>query len=55
LLDGSGRFISETINSGSGIKFPTVTGLPAGSAVGESPFGVWGALGSIEGGESVSF
>jgi prepilin-type processing-associated H-X9-DG protein len=43
--DGSVKFISETINWG------TPTSLCARS--GESPFGVWGAIGSRYGGESV--
>jgi hypothetical protein len=55
LLDSSGRFISETINSGTGTRFPSIPGLSAGSATGISPFGIWGALGSIDGSESVSF
>ncbi|MDR1270770.1 MAG: DUF1559 domain-containing protein [Planctomycetaceae bacterium] len=47
LLDGSGKFVSETIDSGTAIKFPTPS-----AANGESPFGVWGAMGSRDGGES---
>jgi hypothetical protein len=39
--DGSVRFISETINAGDNTKTP-VTG-------GQSPYGAWGALGSING------
>jgi prepilin-type N-terminal cleavage/methylation domain-containing protein len=47
LLDGSVRFISETIDCGSNlITRPTAT------ITGESPFGVWGALGTINGNES---
>lgn len=46
--DGSIHFVSETINSGTANNF-------AGNDVsGESPFGVWGALGSRDGGESKS-
>jgi prepilin-type processing-associated H-X9-DG protein len=48
LGDGSVRFISETINCGN----ITATTTPVAS--GASPFGVWGALGSINGGESAS-
>ena len=44
LGDGSVRFISETIDTGR-TDLPPVTGGP-------SPYGVWGALGSIEGGEA---
>lgn len=46
LGDGSVRFISDTINAGN----VTATTRPVRS--GASPFGVWGALGSISGGES---
>ncbi len=44
--DGSVRFVSETIDAGD----PTRTEVTSGP----SPFGVWGALGSVRGGESVS-
>jgi prepilin-type N-terminal cleavage/methylation domain-containing protein/prepilin-type processing-associated H-X9-DG protein len=47
LVDGSCRFIQETINSGTANSFTTPTN-PTGS----SPFGVWGALGSRDGGEN---
>jgi prepilin-type processing-associated H-X9-DG protein len=46
LGDGSVRFISETINYG------TIDAATTPVASGESPFGVWGALGSINGGEA---
>lgn len=44
--DGSTRFISETINSGD----PNLNEVKGGP----SPYGVWGALGSVQGGEAVS-
>jgi hypothetical protein len=44
--DGSTRFISETINTGN-LASPTVT-------QGYSPYGVWGAMGSKDGGEAMS-
>ena len=49
LADGSVRFIPETINVGdqSHSSDPSMS-------VGESPFGVWGAMGSIAGGETKS-
>jgi prepilin-type N-terminal cleavage/methylation domain-containing protein/prepilin-type processing-associated H-X9-DG protein len=50
LGDGSVRFVSDSVNWSSGVMNDTV--LPVTS--GQSPFGVWGALGSINGGESVS-
>jgi prepilin-type N-terminal cleavage/methylation domain-containing protein/prepilin-type processing-associated H-X9-DG protein len=43
LADGSVRFVSETVDTGR-TDLPPVTG-------GQSPYGVWGALGSISGGE----
>ena len=46
MADGSVRFISETINTGD-LSAPGVLNGP-------SPYGVWGALGSINGGEVAS-
>lgn len=48
LADGSVRFVSDTVDSGS----ITDSTVPVQS--GASPFGTWGAMGSINGGESVS-
>jgi prepilin-type processing-associated H-X9-DG protein len=48
LADGSVRFFSNTIDTGN-----LGTTAPTGSASGESPFGVWGRLGSKGGGEAV--
>jgi hypothetical protein len=47
LADASVRFVSEIIDLGTGDKF-------SGNVVatGESPFGIWGAMGSRDGGES---
>ncbi|MDR2346832.1 MAG: DUF1559 domain-containing protein [Planctomycetaceae bacterium] len=47
LMDGSCKFVSETIDSGTAVRFTTPS-APSG----ESPFGVWGAMGTREGGES---
>lgn len=47
LADGSVRFISDTIEAG---NLNTAVAVVSGP----SPFGVWGALGSINGGESKS-
>lgn len=44
LADGSVRFISETIGCGSSADREVISG--------RSPFNIWGALGSINGGES---
>ena len=44
LMDGSVRFVSETIDTGN-LNTPQ-------RLSGESPYGVWGAAGSINGGES---
>jgi len=53
LGDGSVRFVSDTINS----KTTSGTNANLDYCVmsGESPFGVWGAMGSAKGGESVTF
>jgi prepilin-type processing-associated H-X9-DG protein len=50
--DGSVHFISETIES----ETPGVTTFNISNPMtGVSPFGIWGALGSIDGGEAKSF
>jgi len=51
LGDGSVQFISETISCGSRLDEGA---LFERSPSGNSPFGVWGALGSVDGGESVT-
>ncbi|MHB8898319.1 MAG: DUF1559 domain-containing protein [Thermoguttaceae bacterium] len=49
MCDGSVRFVSETINTGNlAASEPRVSGAK------QSPYGVWGAMGSMLGGESVS-
>jgi type II secretory pathway pseudopilin PulG len=50
LADGSGRFISETINCGD----LSNNYKPIDYYQQTSPFGIWGALGSLNGGESVT-
>lgn len=48
MMDGSVQFISETIDTGN-------LALPQpGNRGGKSPYGVWGALGSVAGSEAVS-
>jgi prepilin-type N-terminal cleavage/methylation domain-containing protein len=46
MSDGSVRFVSQTINTGD-LTRPQVT-------TGPSPYGVWGAMGSTEGGEPIA-
>ena len=46
LFDGSVSFISETVDAGRSTDFQNLSG--------ESPYGIWGAYGSIAGGESKS-
>ncbi|MDR2757438.1 MAG: DUF1559 domain-containing protein [Planctomycetaceae bacterium] len=59
--DGSVRFISETINAEnitvniSTLGYQEVSGTGQRNITGESPWGVWGALGSINGAENKSF
>lgn len=47
MLDGSGRFISETVDCGNNF-----TANPAVTYSGKSYYGVWGALGSVAAGET---
>lgn len=47
--DGSVRFISQNIDSGNQSATP-----PANNGNGASPYGIWGALGTRAGGETVS-
>ncbi|MDR2705423.1 MAG: DUF1559 domain-containing protein [Planctomycetaceae bacterium] len=56
LGDGSVRFVSETIDAGSSTNetFSDIATAPVGEVSGKSPFGVWGGLGSRDGGESTS-
>jgi len=56
LGDGSVTFASETISAVTPGADDRVAGfmLEAGPASGISPFGAWGALGSLNGGESIS-
>jgi prepilin-type N-terminal cleavage/methylation domain-containing protein/prepilin-type processing-associated H-X9-DG protein len=52
LTDGSVRFISNTINTGTSSISSYHTEDPAWGVYTESPFGVWGAMGTINCGES---
>ncbi|MDO5567593.1 MAG: DUF1559 domain-containing protein, partial [Planctomycetia bacterium] len=51
MCDGAVRFVSDTIDVGT--PGATLTGTYA-TAIGESPWGIWGAMGSRDGGESKS-
>jgi hypothetical protein len=55
-FDGSAKFVSDTISvSGGGTDSAGRTGLNAWAVEsGPSPYGVWGALGSLDGGESAA-
>lgn len=58
LVDGSVRYISDTINSLSAGRsldvFDALTDAERDAVIGESPYGIWGALGSKDGGESAT-
>lgn len=54
LADGSVRFFSETIDCGNLDKYDTASFGYSGFNVGNSYYGVWGAYGSINGGETQS-
>ena len=45
MADGSVRFVSDSVEAGNPASPPTEAGM--------SPFGVWGAMGSKDGGESI--
>ncbi|MBR6387675.1 MAG: DUF1559 domain-containing protein, partial [Thermoguttaceae bacterium] len=46
MLDGSVRFVSETIDCGNLNAYQVTAG--------KSPYGVWGAMGSPQGGETTA-
>lgn len=50
--DGSVFFVSETISCGDQQRDMAVSSNEV--TIGPSPFGVWGALGSLNGGESIA-
>ena len=60
MVDGSVRFISETIDCGdmdadpNGSKYPTTAASHGREFSSKSPFGVWGALGTVNAGETTS-
>ncbi|MDD3590039.1 MAG: DUF1559 domain-containing protein [Thermoguttaceae bacterium] len=60
MVDGSVRFVSETIDCGdmdadiNGSVYPTAQASHGREFSSRSPFGVWGAMGTIAAGETVS-
>jgi prepilin-type N-terminal cleavage/methylation domain-containing protein len=53
LCDGAVRFIAEGINAGNSSAPDPALGRGAGGVGGQSPYGIWGALGTKAGGEVV--
>ena len=54
LGDGSVRFVSDTVNSQTaGVTQPTGTAATDPTS-GQSPYGIWGAMGTVSGGESTT-
>ncbi len=51
--DGTVRFVNENINSGTDTVGVGVSQIPA-SSNGQSPYGVWGAIGTLGAGETIS-
>jgi len=57
LADGSVQFVSDTVNATSSLPdgdAARISAFMGESASGRTPFGVWGAMGSINGGETVT-
>jgi hypothetical protein len=60
IADASVHFITDSVNWGSDPNYDIGTAVNTASSetdkviTGISPFGIWGALGSINGGESAS-
>jgi len=53
--DASVKFVTDSVNSGPTAGYEGMwTNNPGVNYVGESPYGIWGAYGSLRGGESVS-
>ncbi len=60
MVDGSVRFVSDTVDCGdmdadvNGSTYSTTSASHGKEFTGKSPFGVWGAMGTIDGGETTS-
>ena len=60
MADGSVRFVNDTINSVSQMPSPCLSGTASQASFtsnpcqGQSPFGIWGALGTMASGETVN-
>ncbi len=52
--DGTVRFVNENINSGTDTVNPDGVTSMAAQVTGNSPYGVWGAIGTLGAGETVS-
>ncbi|MDO5582128.1 MAG: DUF1559 domain-containing protein, partial [Planctomycetia bacterium] len=50
--DGSVLFVSDTVDCGVQSSIPSGTPFASADFTGQSPFGIWGAMGTINGGES---
>lgn len=46
MMDGSVRFVSDTIDTGNLNDYQATSG--------KSPYGVWGAMGTPQGGETIA-
>lgn len=58
MADGAVRFVNDTINNTTGMPpctaAQTQAAMNSTACVGQSPFGIWGALGTMAGGETVN-
>ncbi|MCC7420840.1 MAG: DUF1559 domain-containing protein [Planctomycetaceae bacterium] len=55
LADGAVRFIGDSIHCGQQDRDLWIWGTASFAPVGQSPYGIWGALGTISGGETVRY
>lgn len=54
MADGTVKFVNETINNTSACSAPGQASTSSVSCNGQSPFGIWGALGTMAAGETVN-